>query len=135
MSVSFYRITTWTSSANCEAEQSDKTFRPYVKPSDILGVFTESLDSRFDDMDESFRHKLLDVMKAEDSKLKTFIDKAQLEAWYRTTRDCAESTVANAYNQITKASETVETATNGNGSAKLLFTRRDDGSRTSLFGV
>ncbi len=81
-------------------------------------------------MDDSFRSKLVDAMKSEDSKLKEFIGKAQLEAWYRTTRDCAEKTVAHALDRITKAKEASK---NGNG-VVLFGTKRlkfDD----SLVGV
>jgi nuclear pore complex protein Nup133 len=84
-------------------------------------------------MEEGFRHKLLDAMKAEDAKLRTYIEKAQLDAWYRTARDCAEQTVANAYHRLTEASKAVETL-NGNGSARLVLKGRDE-NRPSLFGV
>lgn len=87
--------------ADDDVEHSDDTFRPFVRPSDALGVFTESLDRRFDNMDDGFRGKLLDAMRWEDGRLRTFVEKAQLDAWYRTTRDCAEKTVAVAYDRLT----------------------------------
>jgi nuclear pore complex protein Nup133 len=127
---------TLKSTANSETEQYDKNFRPFVKPSDALGVFTSKLDPRFDDMDEGFRHKLLDIMKADDKQLKAYIDKSQLDAWYRTTRDCAEKTVEQVLHTVTVASEAAEKLTNGNGSIKPMFTlKRGDARLTDLFGV
>ncbi|KAL2263795.1 hypothetical protein VTK26DRAFT_5087 [Humicola hyalothermophila] len=88
-----------------DEQHSDPNFHPFVKPSDALGVFTEvdALDRRFDSMDDGFRAKLLDNMKWEDAKLRGYVDKAQLDAWYRTTRECAEKTVAAAYDRLTAA--------------------------------
>ncbi|KAK3956788.1 Non-repetitive/WGA-negative nucleoporin C-terminal-domain-containing protein [Pseudoneurospora amorphoporcata] len=82
-------------------EHSNDAFRPCIKPSDALGVFTDSLDRRFDGMDDSFRHKLMDSMKAEDVKLKTYIDKARLDEWFKTTLEAAENTVALVYGRMT----------------------------------
>ncbi|KAK3381272.1 Non-repetitive/WGA-negative nucleoporin C-terminal-domain-containing protein [Podospora didyma] len=86
-----------------DQQHSDENFRPYVKPSDALGVFTDSLDRRFDKMDDTFRHRLLDAMKWEDAKLKEYIEKARLDEWYLTTRRVVEYTVANEYDRITTA--------------------------------
>ncbi|KAK0644488.1 Non-repetitive/WGA-negative nucleoporin C-terminal-domain-containing protein [Cercophora newfieldiana] len=121
-----------------EGRQYDAGFRPYVKPSDVLGVFTEKLDRRFDSQDEGFQHKLLEIMRTDDKQLKAYIDKSQLDAWYRTARDEAEKTVAHALHAMTEASEKAveETKkfTNGNGTAKPLFTiRRDSEHRSDLF--
>jgi nuclear pore complex protein Nup133 len=119
-------------------EQYDKNFRPFVKPSDALGVFTHKLDRRFDDMDDGFRHKLLDIMKADDKQLRTYIEKSQLDAWYRTTRDCAEKTVEQVLHAVTEDNEAAEAKrfTNGNGSIKpMLSLKRGDARRTDLFGV
>ena len=54
-------------------------------------------------MDDGFRSKLLDAMRWDDKQLRTALDKAQLDAWYRTTRECAEKTVAVTYDRITAA--------------------------------
>jgi hypothetical protein len=75
-------------------DKSDPTFYPLVKPSDCLGVFTEVLDPRFDNMDEGYRTHILEAMRAEDKVLKAYIDKAQLDHWYDATLDAAERTVA-----------------------------------------
>lgn len=52
-------------------------------------------------MDEGARAKLLEAMRAEDAKLRTYVEKAQLDAWYRTTKEVAEKTVANVYRRAT----------------------------------
>ena len=101
------------------AEHSNDAFRPCIKPSDALGVYTDSLDRRFDGMDDSFRHKLMDAMKAEDSKLKTYIDKARLDEWYKTTLEAAENTVALVYGRMTAKRAAAATAVNGSTRAPL----------------
>ncbi|KAK4152117.1 Non-repetitive/WGA-negative nucleoporin C-terminal-domain-containing protein [Chaetomidium leptoderma] len=93
-----------------DEQHSNPKFHPFVRPSDALGVFTDSLDRRFDNMDDSFRNKLLDAMRWEDKQLRTWIDKAQLEAWYRTTRECAEKTVAVTYDRLTAAKKAATAA-------------------------
>ncbi|KAK1828126.1 Non-repetitive/WGA-negative nucleoporin C-terminal-domain-containing protein [Podospora conica] len=101
-----------------DEQHTDKSFQPYVRPSDALGVFCTELDRRFEHMDEGARTRLLEAMRAEDAKLKTFVDKAQLDAWYRTTREVAERTVASAYRTATIEREVsihIRNSENGNG--------------------
>jgi nuclear pore complex protein Nup133 len=88
-------------------------------------------------------------MRWEDKQLRTAIDKAQLEAWYRTTRECAEKTVAVTYDRLTAAKRAaapaapVEEEARGrglrNGSAKgKLVIGRAEGARMvpgGLFAV
>ncbi|KAK1775827.1 Non-repetitive/WGA-negative nucleoporin C-terminal-domain-containing protein [Copromyces sp. CBS 386.78] len=101
-------------------EHSNDAFRPCIKPSDALGVYTDSLDRRFDGMDDSFRHKLMDAMKAEDVKLKTYIDKARLDEWFKTTLEAAENTVALVYGRMTaKKAAAAAIAVNGSTRAPL----------------
>ncbi|KAM7198668.1 Non-repetitive/WGA-negative nucleoporin C-terminal domain containing protein [Rhypophila sp. PSN 637] len=134
---------------------SDRNFHPFVKPLDALGVFTETLDRRFSEMDEGFRVTLLDAMKAEDAKLRAFIEKAQLEAWAQETRECAKTTVADEIDRRTaaKASSTnglevvrpsvEEAQANGNGNGNWLlggkkaksFERLPDTERSKLFST
>jgi nuclear pore complex protein Nup133 len=52
-------------------------------------------------MDDGFRAKLLDAMRWEDKQLRAAVEKAQLDAWYRTTRESAEKTVAVTYDRLT----------------------------------
>ena len=139
----------------------DDKFHPFMKPSDAAGVYTDTLDRRFDDMDDGIRNKLLDAMRWEDNKLRTYIDKAQLDAWWVTTRDCADTIVKDELNQITAAkaarnekmkgvvrlgstslsqSDVEEDmgSFNGNGTgvhAKRPFERLPEGERIRLFAV
>lgn len=106
-----------------DEQHSDDAFRPCIKPSDCLGVYTDTLDRRFDGFDDSFRHKLMDAMKVEDVKLKTFIDKARLDEWYKTTLEAAENTVALVYGRITAKKAAAATATAVNGSTITTSTR------------
>ncbi|KAL0942209.1 nuclear pore complex subunit nup133 [Colletotrichum truncatum] len=109
--------------ASCYQHQTiDNPFQPF-KPSDALGAFTADLDSRFSDMEKSYRDKLLDAMKWEDSILRKYIDKARLEEWTRTTAESAEALVAESVDEATRAAaadadELPEQHTNGkaNGS-------------------
>lgn len=75
-------------------EKQDESFNPIMKPSEALGVYTDHVDRRFNDMDEAFRAKLIDAMKSEDAKLRTYIEKHQLDSWHRTVVDEAEKSVA-----------------------------------------
>ncbi|KAK3995761.1 Non-repetitive/WGA-negative nucleoporin C-terminal-domain-containing protein [Cladorrhinum sp. PSN332] len=86
-----------------DEQHSDDKFQPFAKPSEALGVYTEQVDRRFEQIDESFLSKLLDCMKWEDKQLRTYIEKSQLDLWYRTTKEAAEKTVAEAYKRITAA--------------------------------
>jgi nuclear pore complex protein Nup133 len=138
-----------TCTNSLDVEHSNPKFAPFLKPSDALGVFVDALDARFDTMDDGFRAKLLDAMRWEDKQLRTAIDKAQLEAWYRTTRECAEKTVAVTYDRLTAAKRAaapaapVEEEARGrglrNGSAKgKLVIGRAEGARMvpgGLFAV
>jgi nuclear pore complex protein Nup133 len=74
-----------------------------MKPSEALGVFTDHVDRRFNDMDENFRNKLIDAMKSEDAKLQTYIEKHQLDSWHRTVVDEAEKSVVREYDMQIRA--------------------------------
>jgi len=73
-----------------------------MKPSEVVGVYTDRVDRRFHDMDENFRNNLLDAMKWEDSKLRAYIEKHQLDSWHRTVLEEAERTVAREYDMRTQ---------------------------------
>jgi nuclear pore complex protein Nup133 len=99
-----------------------------MKPSEVVGVYTDRIDRRFDDMDESFRNKLLDAMKWEDSKLRSFIEKHQLDLWHRTVLEEAEKTVAREYDLRTQA-QAAASSPNGHvngGAATNGFTQGTD---------
>ncbi|GKT68423.1 nuclear pore complex subunit nup133 [Colletotrichum tofieldiae] len=97
-----------------KTETLDDPFQP-TRPSDALGAYVEDLDSRFASMEKSYRDKLLDAMKWEDSVLRKYIDKARLEEWTRTTAETAEATVAQSVDEATRAAteEASDEHTNG----------------------
>jgi nuclear pore complex protein Nup133 len=101
-----------------------------MKPSEVLGAYTDRLDLRFNDMDENFRNKLLDAMKWEDSKLRTYIEKHQLDSWHRTVLEEAERTVAREYDSHTQAQAQAAASSNGqlngNGAVKGLIDEMDE---------
>ncbi|KAI8286481.1 Nucleoporin NUP133 [Colletotrichum sp. SAR11_240] len=107
--------TLFSAFASCYQHQTiDNPFQPF-RPSDALGAFTEDLDSRFDIMEKSYRDKLLDAMKWEDSVLRKYIEKARLEEWTRTTAESAEALVAETVDEATRAAteELPDQHTNG----------------------
>ncbi|KAJ0301186.1 hypothetical protein COL516b_007960 [Colletotrichum fioriniae] len=88
--------------ANYQTERIDEPFQP-TRPSDALGAFVDDLDSRWASWEKSYRDKLLDAMKWEDSVLRKYIDKARLEEWTRTTAESAEMLVADSVDEATRA--------------------------------
>ncbi|KAL1836198.1 hypothetical protein VTJ49DRAFT_5451 [Mycothermus thermophilus] len=66
---------------------------PTLLPSSCLGIYTESLDRRFDALDDAYRARLLDAMRWEDKTLRTYVERSRLDEWFRSTRECAEKTV------------------------------------------
>ena len=61
---------------------------PLVKPSEALGVFTESLNPAFQNVEDV--DKLIEAMKWEDTTLRKFVDKTRLDNWHRTIVEAAE---------------------------------------------
>ncbi|KAJ9156550.1 hypothetical protein NKR23_g1073 [Pleurostoma richardsiae] len=86
-----------------------------VKPSEALGVYTEGLDSRFNDMEENFREKLLDAMKWEDATLRKYVEHCQLNKWTQTALEAAQKTTDFYFDSVTAAGANANG--NGNGSA------------------
>ena len=87
-------------------------------------------------MDDGFRARLLDAMRYEDKQLRAAIDKTQLDAWYRTTKECAEKTVAVSYDRLTAAknaasaqAQAVQARVNGGAAARgrLVIGERGEG--------
>ncbi|ORY59619.1 Nup133 N terminal like-domain-containing protein [Pseudomassariella vexata] len=85
-------------------QQSGIDGKPYrrVMPSEALGVYTDTLDKRFKNLDKAYREKLLEAMRWEDKNLKTHIEKHRLEQWARDTRKLAEDAVDHQYDQKTE---------------------------------
>lgn len=73
-------------------ESEHNEFRP-MRPQEALGVFTDNLDRRFDNVGGDFQAKLIDCMKWEDKELKKNVDKHRLPEWLRTALDAARADV------------------------------------------
>ncbi|KAL2759045.1 hypothetical protein ACRALDRAFT_2058231 [Sodiomyces alcalophilus JCM 7366] len=80
----------------------EEPFQP-LRPSVALGVFVDSLDRRFNDMDKSFRDKFSEAMKWEDSVLSKYIEKARLEKWSREAAENAQAMIVELVDEQTKA--------------------------------
>lgn len=66
-------------------------------------------------MDKSFRDKLMDVMKWEDSVLQKYIEKARLEKWTRAAAESVQAVIADFVDQETEAGAAAHDDSNGNG--------------------
>ncbi|KAL8357504.1 hypothetical protein RB598_002352 [Gaeumannomyces tritici] len=100
----------------------EQKFDPLVTPSEALGVYTESLDNRFDGMDDSLKRKLLDAMNAEDAELSKYIMTSRMDHWYQTAFDESRRMVQEDLDRRTE-----EGAALANGSARS----RGNGSSSS----
>ncbi|EQL03767.1 nuclear pore complex subunit [Ophiocordyceps sinensis CO18] len=67
-------------------------FRP-MEPQESLGVFTETLDRRFQNFAESEQVKLVEAMRWEDKVLTQYIEKNRLAQWVRSAYDTAQTEV------------------------------------------
>jgi nuclear pore complex protein Nup133 len=72
-------------------------------PSEALGVYTDTVDSRFNDMEKAFRDRLAESMKWEDSILKKHIEKHRLEQWLRSTAETAAAAIRIMADEATMA--------------------------------
>lgn len=95
-------------------ETVEEPFKP-LRPSEALGGFVDGLDRRFNDMDKSFRDKLTEVMKWEDSILSRYIEKARLEKWSREAAENAQAVIADLVDEQTKAGAAAKGAVVGEG--------------------
>lgn len=77
-------------------------FQP-PRPQDVLGVFTEQLDSRFAKFGADDQAKLREAMKQEDKLLTTAMEKHRLPEWFRTVFDGATTQVQNYIDDQTAA--------------------------------
>ena len=71
-------------------------------PSEAVGVFTETLDQRFEKLEKGYCERYLEAMRWEDSNLRKHIEKHRLEQWARDTQRLAEDTVDQQYDQQTE---------------------------------
>ncbi|KAI0148744.1 Nup133 N terminal like-domain-containing protein [Xylariaceae sp. FL1272] len=73
-----------------------------VLPSEALGVYTETVDRRFERMDKGHREKFLEAMRWEDSNLRKHIEKHRLDEWAQETRKLAEQSVDQSFDIATE---------------------------------
>ncbi|KAK8085232.1 hypothetical protein PG997_006503 [Apiospora hydei] len=104
------------------ASQQSAEGKPYrrIMPSEALGVYTETLDRRFQKLDKGYGDRYLEAMRWEDSNLKKHVEKHRLEEWAQETRRLAEDTVNQQYDQQTvegasQLSPTAAKTTTANG--------------------
>lgn len=64
-----------------------------MEPQESLGVFTETLDRRFQNFAESEQVKLVEAMRWEDKVLTQYIEKNRLAQWVRSAYDTAQTEV------------------------------------------
>ena len=50
-------------------------------------------------MDENWQAKFIEAMKWEDSKLRQYVDKCQLDLWYETTLEISRKVVQQSYDE------------------------------------
>ncbi|KAI1389390.1 Non-repetitive/WGA-negative nucleoporin C-terminal-domain-containing protein [Hypoxylon trugodes] len=74
-----------------------------LSPSEAAGVYTETLDRRFEKMEKAYREKVLEAMRWEDSNLLKHIEKHRLEQWAKETRKYAEEAVTQQFDETTAA--------------------------------
>ncbi|KAI5860779.1 Non-repetitive/WGA-negative nucleoporin C-terminal-domain-containing protein [Durotheca rogersii] len=72
-------------------------------PSEAAGVFTETLDRRFEKMEKSYREKVLEAMRWEDGNLLKHIEKHRLDQWAKETRKFAEEAVNQQFDETAAA--------------------------------
>ncbi|OTA88016.1 hypothetical protein M434DRAFT_399224 [Hypoxylon sp. CO27-5] len=80
---------------------ADKNEYRRLSPSEAAGVYTEHLDRRFENMEKSYREKVLEAMRWEDNNLLKHIEKHRLEQWAKETRKYAEEAVDQQYDETT----------------------------------
>ncbi|KAK9421447.1 putative Nup133 N terminal like-domain-containing protein [Seiridium unicorne] len=83
-------------------------------PSEVVGVYTESLAKRYSKREKSFREKLIEAMQWEDNNLSKHIEKHRLDHWAAETRRMAEEAVQGHVDQQTAEGATSPVVQNGN---------------------
>ena len=68
-------------------------------------MYIDSLDRRFDNMDDSTRALLQDAMRWEDNRLHGFLEKYRLQEWYLSTLEAAKNTANRRLMDINGAAE------------------------------
>ena len=68
-----------------------------LSPSEVVGVYCETLDRRFEQMEKGAREKMIEAMRWEDNNLAKHIEKHRLEQWAKETQKHAEEAVNQQY--------------------------------------
>ncbi|KAI0554598.1 Non-repetitive/WGA-negative nucleoporin C-terminal-domain-containing protein [Xylaria curta] len=77
-----------------------------LAPSQSAGVYTQTLDRRFANLEKSHREKILEAMRWEDSNLRQHIETHRLEEWTKETQKLAEQAVDQSYDDTTEIQST-----------------------------
>ncbi|KAJ2994994.1 hypothetical protein NUW58_g1401 [Xylaria curta] len=77
-----------------------------LAPSQSAGVYTQSLDRRFANMEKGYQDKMLEAMRWEDSNLRKHIETHRLEEWTKETQKLAEQAVDQSYDDVTETQST-----------------------------
>ncbi|KAH7026113.1 Nup133 N terminal like-domain-containing protein [Microdochium trichocladiopsis] len=88
--------------------QGDGVTYHRVSPSEALGVYTETLDRRWEKADKGARDKVLEAMRWEDSILRKHVEKHRLDQWAQETRKYAEDAVDSQYDRQTAIGGTAD---------------------------
>lgn len=87
---------------NTETENPQMPFQ-YTEPQESVGVFTDTLDRRFQNCAESEQAKLIEAMRWEDKVLTQYMEKNRLAQWVRSAYDTAQKELANAEEEVVRA--------------------------------
>ncbi|KAI1173116.1 Non-repetitive/WGA-negative nucleoporin C-terminal-domain-containing protein [Nemania sp. FL0916] len=87
-------------------DRSTKDAHRRLAPSQIVGVYTHTLDARFTNMDKNYQEKMLEAMRWEDSRLRTHIETHRLEEWTEESQRLAEKSVDDQYDEATASFST-----------------------------
>ncbi|KAI0505977.1 Non-repetitive/WGA-negative nucleoporin C-terminal-domain-containing protein [Xylaria bambusicola] len=77
-----------------------------LAPSQAVGVYTDTLDRRFTNMEKGYQEKMLEAMRWEDANLRKHIEQHRLEEWTQETQKLAEQAVDQQYDDVTEAQST-----------------------------
>ncbi|KAI0858598.1 Non-repetitive/WGA-negative nucleoporin C-terminal-domain-containing protein [Xylaria cubensis] len=77
-----------------------------LAPSQSVGVYTQTLDRRFANLEKNYQEKILEAMRWEDSNLRLHIETHRLEEWTMETQKLAEQAVDQSYDDTTEIQST-----------------------------
>ena len=74
-----------------------------IDPNELLGTYTDELDSRFNGLDGNIRDRMMKDMRAEDKALKPLIESSRLAYWHQAAIDRAKQDEEFETSEKTKA--------------------------------